>query len=371
MPAGPVLVSFVTPGSSPGAAANNKSRALSAAFAELDIAYDAVYLEDPAGVEHTGSTRRVRLGSVRARSSIAPLARYLREARPALTIASPHYVAPFAVVAGAVARSPVVPWEVTLLSRDLGKDSDWPTSFRSIPLLQKLTYRLAPWVAVDSWDVGAELVRDGKVRDRERVRFLPDPVDVSKVRELAHPPVERGGRFRFCAVGRLARQKAYDLMIDGFAHADGRLPDWELVILGNGPRLHELQGQVRRLGLERKISFVGHHENPYPFMAGSDVFVHSARWEGSPIVVTEALALELPVVAVDGAGGAREILDGGHYGLLVAPEDPEALAEALVGMATDEALRREFSSRALAATERYSGSTVARRLCDLAGELSS
>ena len=359
------LVTLVTASDRPGAAANNESRWLRAAFVDLGVRCDAVYLEGPPGIEHMGSVRRVRLGTLRARSSIRSLARYLRDSNPALTIAWPSHIGPFAVIAGVLARRPVVPWEVTLLSLDLGDHSDWPRSQRVVPLLQKLTYPVAPRVAANSADVAAEVA--GRVRVRG-IAMLPNPVDVDGVRAAGRAPL-RLPRFRFCAVGRLAFQKGYDVMLDAFARADARLPgDWELVILGDGPRRPDLVEQVRRLGLERHVSLLGHDENPYPIIAGADVFVHAARWEGFGIVLTEALALERPIIATACPGGPREILADGR-GLLVPSGDAEELADGLARIAHDDGLRAELASRALEGAQRYSAHVVARQMCELAAEL--
>lgn len=361
------LVTLVTASDRPGAAANNESRWLTTAFAAMGVRSDAVYLGGPRGVDHFGTARCIRLGTDRARASIPALARYLREADPAVTIAWPSHIGPFAVLAGAIARRPVVPWEVTLLALDLADGSDWPWNQRVVPHLQRLTYPSAPAVAANSRDVADELSERIRVR---RVVELPNSVDVDGVRSAAAQATRKGEGFTFCAVGRLSTQKGYDLLLDALARANERLPcGWELLLLGNGPRREDLVDRARTLGLADRVSFLGHDENPYPVMASADVFVHPARWEGFGLVLVEALALERPVVATDCPGGPREILDGGRYGVLVAPDDPVALSEALVRIATDDRLRGELSSRALEGAKRFDPSVTAERMIELASSL--
>lgn len=364
------LVTIVTASSKPGAAANNECRWLETAFREMDVRADAVYLEGPAGVSGEGSTRTVRLGTVTARGSVRALARYLRDSKPGVTIVWPSHIGPFAVAAGVLARQPVVPWEVTLLSHDLGHGSDWPRSQRMVPVLQRVTYPFAAGIAANSEDVAVEMVSERRARAGS-VMVLPNPVDIDAVRAAAaaNPKARDEGRFVFCAVGRLAWQKGYDLMLRGFARARANLPsNWELRVLGQGPRAEEIFAETRRLGLEERVSFLGHGD-PYPVMASADVFVHTARWEGSPVVLKEALALELPIVATAGLGAQREILDGGRYGLLVASDDPSAIGRGLVSMASDPELRARFSASALEGARRYSGRVVAERMCVLADEV--
>lgn len=81
----------------------------------------------------------------------------------------------------------------------------------------------------------------------------------------------------------------------------------ELVILGEGSRRRELEGQAAALGVADSVLMPGFRENPYPWMATADVFVCSSRSEGMSTVVTEALALGLPVLAVE-CSGVREQL---------------------------------------------------------------
>ncbi len=81
--------------------------------------------------------------------------------------------------------------------------------------------------------------------------------------------------------------------------------------------------------LPKTFSLPGFVGNPYAYMAGSALFVLSSAWEGSPNVLTEALALGIPVVSTDCPSGPREILQGGRFGRLVPVGDAMALADAI------------------------------------------
>jgi glycosyltransferase involved in cell wall biosynthesis len=88
-------------------------------------------------------------------------------------------------------------------------------------------------------------------------------------------------------------------------------------------------------------------------MKAAMAFILPSRYEGFPNVLLEALAAGVPCVAADGPGGTREILGDGAYGLLVPPDDSEALAEAINQIATDAELRQRLSRAATVAIERY------------------
>jgi len=81
--------------------------------------------------------------------------------------------------------------------------------------------------------------------------------------------------------------------------------------------------------LTEDVDLPGFQTNPYPFLARADLFVLSSRWEGSPNVLTEAMALGSPVVATDCPSGPRELLDGGRYGRLVPVGDVRCMAKSM------------------------------------------
>jgi glycosyltransferase involved in cell wall biosynthesis len=158
-------------------------------------------------------------------------------------------------------------------------------------------------------------------------------------------------------------------MLRAFGIARDSLPSpWELVILGTG----ELQEQLEALAASERISenvrFAGYVENPYPALATAHVFVHSARWEGFGVAILEAAALGLPIVATDCPGGPREIL-GGEAGILVPPEDPVALANALLAVAREKRLQHQLALKASRRADFYAPAHIARRVLELAERL--
>lgn len=128
--------------------------------------------------------------------------------------------------------------------------------------------------------------------------------------------------------GGLRRQKDFASLIRAFATVRARRP-CRLLILGEGQMRSELEELGRALSVGDDLDMPGFVPNPYPYMAAADVFVLSSRWEGSPNVLTEALALGTAVVATDCKSGPREILDHGRVAPLVPVGDAGALAEAI------------------------------------------
>jgi glycosyltransferase involved in cell wall biosynthesis len=231
-----------------------------------------------------------------------------------------------------------------------------------------MLYVKAPWIAATSEEVIADLLDhvDGRI-EPGRMVILPNPLDASDIRRLAAiASVESSRVFRFCAIGRLMRQKGYDILLSALAIAAPQMRyRWELVICGNGPLRDELEDQAYKLGLAERVRFVGYVDNPYPILQSSDVFVHPARWEGFGLVIGEALALGVPVVAAACPGGPREILGGGDFGILVPPEDSRALAAALLRVSEDEELRRDLSERGEERVLEYTPERIAEQALEL------
>lgn len=144
-------------------------------------------------------------------------------------------------------------------------------------------------------------------------------------------------------VGRLAPQKGFDRLLDALESAGTSASDALVAIAGEGPQAEALQRRIDRA--ELPVRLLGHRTDVPDLLAAADVAVSSARWEGQPVWLQEALSVGAPIVATD-VGGTEEVLDGA--GLLVPGDDPEALGAALTALLSDDILRADLSARALA-----------------------
>jgi glycosyltransferase involved in cell wall biosynthesis len=342
------------------------ARWLGRGFAELGVSYEAVSIQGPPGVRTDGSVRLVRLGVPRAYRWPSAFTRYLRRARPDLCLVAPAYMVPFAAAAGRLAGVPVVPWEASFLALEL-RIEDVNPRLRLVPALERITQRWVPITAVVSQDVGDHFVREVLRRPRgsDGLFVLPNPIDAEEVGRLARPVQARRSSLRLCAAGRLVRQKGFDILIEALALAGPLLGDWELVLLGDGAQRAELEGLVRARHLTDRVRLLGAVDNPYPVIAGADLLVHPARWEPFGVVLLEALALGVPVVATDCPGGTREILLDGECGVLVPPEDPASLSSAIAGLAGDAGRRQRLADRGVRRIRDFGPPVIARRALEL------
>ena len=156
------------------------------------------------------------------------------------------------------------------------------------------------------------------------------------------------------AIGRLGREKGFDLLIDAFSRVARHYPAWELWVWGEGKERRNLETQITSLGLEGRVFLPGSTDTPWEEMERSEIVVVPSRYEGMPNAMLEAMALARPVVASDCASGPREISNDGTCAVLVPPEDVAALASALDRVMGDEGERQRIGRLALSVRERYS-----------------
>ena len=298
-------------------------------------AEDALKAEVPADVPVTVVLR----GDERMRH--APLrvpATLLRQARAADVVVGTVELMPtyFAGLAALLTGTPAVGWVRNSLDHTFAEQPGWHRW-----LSRQVYARLSRLVFV-SQGVRQTLGRLQPLRD-ERTRVVYNPVDLRRVLDWGQeePPAWAGalfGRPTVVAAGRLSRQKGFDVLIRAHARLLAQGAAHDLLILGEGAGHAELLALARELGVEGSVHLPGHVANPYPLIRRAAVFALASRWEGFANVVVEALACGVPVVATDCPSGPAEILAGGRHGLLVPPDDPEALAGALGRVLGDPAL---------------------------------
>ena len=197
----------------------------------------------------------------------------------------------------------------------------------------------------------SEAVADGlrRMAFATPVDLLQPGVDLEALARTSVQPVDLPeGAPRICCVARASREKGVDVLIEAFGRLRADLPEARLVLVGDGDEAPAHHALAERLGVAGQIAFVGDVPEAAPYLAGSDVVVLPSRREGLPMVALEALALGRPVVAT-AVGGTPTVVRDGETGWLVPPEQPGALAAALVEVAAnpEEAARRAAAGRAL------------------------
>ncbi len=265
----------------------------------------------------------------RLRHAVPGLIRCLRRLRPRVVVTT---VSHLNLVLLAVKI--LLPRHTRLLVREANTPSARLRSTahpRAYGLLYRLLYPRSSGVLCNSRYMKEDMVRSMGLHP-EKIRILPNPVDTKRVRaqmsEGGNP--YQGGGVHVVSVGRLNRQKGYDLLLRAMAAAVPEAAGLRLTLVGDGPEAAVLKGLAKELGLQNAVVFAGHRDNPYPYMANADLFVSASRYEGSPNAVLESLACGTPVLAFDCPGGTGEIITEGSNGWLVPVEDILAMAARLI-----------------------------------------
>lgn len=233
--------------------------------------------------------------------------------------------------------------------------------------LVRLLYPRADRVIAVSDGVADDL-RDNFGVDTDKLIAIPNPIDVDAIAAKAAlaPEVVVGAPY-VLAAGRLVKSKNFDMLIRAFAEAgmEGRT----LVIIGEGPERESLQQTASAAGVADRVLLPGFVANPYPLMAGAEIFLLSSNAEGFPNGLVEAMAVGAPVIATNCASGPSEILaemkrDAIHdtiaaaHGIVVPPNSVGHMTNALRTLGHPE-LRREYSAKAAQRARAY-GAAVAK-----------
>jgi len=173
-------------------------------------------------------------------------------------------------------------------------------------------------------------------------RLDADPGITSRLRnELGWPT----GRTIVGTVARLHRQKGVVDLLRAAPQILGAHPEARIAVVGDGPEGRRLRREARRLNLEGRFLFLGERKDAAAVLSLFDVFVLPSLWEGLPFVLVEAAALGKPIVAT-AVDGVPEMLEDGQTGLLVPPNNPPALAHAVIRLMRDKAEARRIGEAA-------------------------
>jgi glycosyltransferase involved in cell wall biosynthesis len=160
---------------------------------------------------------------------------------------------------------------------------------------------------------------------------IPEFTPNAERRAQMRGEMNTGGEFVWLAAGRVAPAKDYPNLLRAFARVHTARPDARLWIAGAGSEtaLAPLYALASKVGLNGAVRWLGLRRDLAALLDAADGFVLASAWEGMPLALAEAMAMEKPVVATD-VGGVREL--AGHTGRLVAPKDAGALSEAMLAV---------------------------------------
>lgn len=258
--------------------------------------------------------------------AVLRLARLVRDVRPAVVHSHMVHANLLCRISRLIAPMPV------LIST--GHNVDEGAAWRLVAY--RLTDRLANLTTnVSEAAVLRTIARRGVPAERIRCmpngvdlgRFRPNPLDRSESRD--HLGID--DRFVWLTVASLEDQKDYPNLLRATAAIADHASRPLVLAVGDGPRRAEIARAASDLGVDKCVRLLGHRDDVQRLMNAADGFVLSSAWEGLPMVLLEAAASELPIVATD-VGGNSEIVEHGETGELVPPANAQALGDAMARM---------------------------------------
>lgn len=310
--------------------------------------------------EISAQVRMTDLGRPRVRQCILPLAMETSRERPHLVF-SPY---PDANVCLMLAKT-----ISTSNPRVVVRESNNRTAQRVgwNPLMRRLvqwSYRRADGIVALSNGVRQDLA-ERYALSPEKIITIYNPVEVSKIRMMSTRPGGDGdgghkgdGRFHIMGVGRLVRQKGFDLLLR--AVAELRELPIRLTILGEGEEREKLRALAENLGVAQDVHLPGFAKNPYAWLKKADLFVLSSRWEGFGHVIVEAMACGVPVLATRCPSGPDEIICDGVNGRLCEPESVSDLSEKIKALVMDPDQRKRLAEAGFQSVSRFDAGRIVR-----------
>lgn len=163
------------------------------------------------------------------------------------------------------------------------------------------------------------------------------------------------------AAGRYNAQKAFDRLIEVWKTVAPKAPGWKLRIAGDGELRQALQQQIDTAGLHDSVILGKAEGDIRDLYAAADIYALTSLYEGLPMVLLEAQASGLPIVAMACKCGPRDVVTDGEDGFLVPEGDNAAMADKLLELINDPALRHRMGAAALRASDRFDEAAVMQR----------
>jgi len=210
-----------------------------------------------------------------------------------------------------------------------------PTVSSGWRLLRRICYVWSDEIVAQSKDAARWIRR----YCRKEPIVIPNPLRSLPQLECERQPL-------IVAVGRLANQKGFDLLLRAFSKIASEFSDWNVAIIGEGKERDNLLRLCDELSLTTRVRFVGQVQNVESWMARAGLVVQPSRLEGFPNVLLESMGMGAPVISADCHSGPADMIQDGVNGRLVPVEDVTTLARVMAELMAEPKLRESLGREA-------------------------
>lgn len=225
-------------------------------------------------------------------------------------------------------------------------------------LIYKLLHKpVTRWIAISEYM--ANVMQDTNPSNDLPIDLVYNGVNAEQISATTQTPEKdlderiTSARYRVGVIGRLHEQKGIDLFVRVAGHLHSQIDDTVFIIVGDGGLRPDLEAQARQLNVDERVFFLGYRKDAIAILKNFTVFLFTSKFEPFGLVIAEAMAAKVPVVATHSVGAIPEILSNRKEGIVVSNRDPSAVADAVVALLQDSEKRDEF---------RQSGSRKVREL---------
>ncbi len=278
------------------------------------------------------------------------LYRLIKQQKVQILHASLFHASIAARIIGKMARVPIIiSWRHNIFHGSYGRE-----------VISKLTSFLDDAVTAVSLEAKNAEIKSSRL-NKDKIQVIYNGVSTEKFclneyrnfKKLKHEIGIKDYELNIGYIGRINPVKSIDTLLEAFMIlSKSENKDMSLLIVGEGETRNKLKNLSISLGIMQEVYFLGSRNDVPQILSTLDIFVLPSKSEGMPMVILEAMAAGLPVVATN-VGGTPEVVIDGETGFLVPPGDPQALADVIKKLMDDPELRRKFGKAGRERVEKH------------------
>tara|TARA_B100000965_G_C19537134_1_gene733893 strand:+ start:92 stop:1180 length:1089 start_codon:yes stop_codon:yes gene_type:complete len=272
----------------------------------------------------------IETNTEKIRNFIIPLSKSFNKIKPDVAISAMWPLTSISIISKLISKHKfkIILVEHCKISGQYLKDIN--SNYFFVKMIMKLTYYFSDNIICVSKCVKKDI--QNFIKNKKKfIKVIYNPISFKnnyKFNKKKYIKYYGNAKYKLLSIGTLKKQKNLKNLILAFNYLNKKL-DAKLVIVGDGPEKNSLLKLIQDLKLTNKVLLVGNYKDTYPWYSISDLFIHSADYDGMPLTLIESLSCGTPILSTDSQCGPSEILSNGKYGKLVKINDYKSLASGI------------------------------------------